>query len=271
MYDFDLLCIGSGPAGQRAAVQAAKLGCRVAVVERRHLVGGICVDTGTIPSKTFREAVLFFVGLAGRFDWRQAVWEETRPTVEQLLARVGSVMRRETEVIERQLRRNGIGLLWGEASFKDPHTVVVESERGCRTVTATNILLAVGTRPAPPPGMQADGDVVITSDEVMQLKRLPRSMVVVGGGIIGIEYASMFASLGVQVTLVDKRLRLNALLAGHRAITRCARHWHRRHGADPYRSSGVGARGRAGLFFTDGLQLPDAGGVLQGGCAQCRQ
>jgi NAD(P) transhydrogenase len=208
MYDFDLLCIGSGPAGQRAAVQAAKLGCRVAVVEKRHIVGGICVDTGTIPSKTFREAVVFFSGLVGRFDWRQAAWEETRPTVEQLLARVGAVMRRETEVIERQLRRNGITLLWGEASFKDPHTIVVESGRGWRTVTTANILLAVGTLPAPPPGMEADGDVVITSDGIMQLTRLPRSMVVVGGGIIGIEYASMFASLGVQVTLIDKRSRV---------------------------------------------------------------
>lgn len=182
MYDFELLCIGSGPAGQRAAVQASKLGCRVAVVEKRRSVGGICVDTGTIPSKTFREAVIFFSGLVGRFDWRQAAWEETRPTVEQLLARVGAVMRRETEVIERQLRRNGITLMWGEASFKDPHTIVVESERGWRTVTAANVLLAVGTQPAPPPGMQADGDVVITSDGVMQLTRLPRSMVVVGDG-----------------------------------------------------------------------------------------
>ena len=172
IYDFDLLCIGSGPAGQRAAVQAAKLGCRVAVVEKRHIVGGISVDTGTIPSKTFREAVLFFSGLVGRFDWRQAAWEETRPTVEQLLARVGAVMRRETEVIERQLRRNGITLLWGEASFKDPHTIVVESGRGWRTVTTANILLAVGTLPAPPPGMEADGDVVITSDGIMQLTRL---------------------------------------------------------------------------------------------------
>jgi NAD(P) transhydrogenase len=208
MYDFDLLCIGSGPAGQRAAVQAAKLGHRVAVVEKRHIVGGISVDTGTIPSKTFREAVLFFAGLVGRFDWRHAAWEETRPTVEQLLARVGAVMRRETEVIERQLRRNGITLLWGEASFKDPHTIVVESERGWRTVTAAHILIAVGTRPAPPPGMQADGDVIITSDGIMQLKRLPRTMVVVGGGIIGVEYASMFASLGVQVTLIDKRSRV---------------------------------------------------------------
>jgi NAD(P) transhydrogenase len=208
MYDFDLLCIGSGPAGQRAAVQAAKLGFRVAVVEKRHIVGGICVDTGTIPSKTFREAVLFFASLVGRFDWRQAIWEETRPTVEQLLVRVSAVMRRETEVIERQLRRNGVTLIWGEASFKDAHTVVVESDRGWRTITAANLLIAVGTRPAPPPGAPSDGDVVITSDGMMQLQRLPRSMVVVGGGIIGIEYASMFAALGVQVTLVDKRLRL---------------------------------------------------------------
>jgi NAD(P) transhydrogenase len=208
MYDFDLVCIGSGPAGQRAAVQAAKLGFRVAVVERRHIVGGICVDTGTIPSKTFREAVIFFASLVGRFDWRQAIWEETRPTAEQLLARVDAVMRRETEVIERQLRRNGVTLIWGEASFKDPHTLVVESERGWRPVTAANILIAVGTRPAPPPGTQADGDVIITSDGIMQLKRLPRNAVVVGGGIIGIEYASMFAALGVPVTLVDKRSRL---------------------------------------------------------------
>lgn len=208
MYDFDLLCIGSGPAGQRAAVQAAKLGHRVAVVEKRRIVGGICVDTGTIPSKTFREAVLFFTGLAGRFDWRQVVWEETRPSMELLLARVDAVMRRETEVVERQLRRNGVTLMWGEASFNDPHTLIVQSERGWRTVTGANILIAVGTHPAPPPGVAADGQVVITSDGVMQLPRLPRAMVVVGGGIIGIEYASMFAALGVRVTIVDKRSRL---------------------------------------------------------------
>lgn len=208
MYDFDLLCIGSGPAGQRAAVQAAKLGHRVAIVEKRRIVGGICVDTGTIPSKTFREAVLFFNGLAGRFDWRQGLWEETRPSMELLLARVDAVMRRETEVVERQLRRNGVALMWGEASFKDPHTLVVQSERGWRTVTGANILVAVGTQPAPPPGVAADGEVVITSDELLQLPRLPRAMVVVGGGIIGIEYASMFAALGVRVTIVDKRARV---------------------------------------------------------------
>jgi NAD(P) transhydrogenase len=213
MYDFDLLCIGSGPAGQRAAVQAAKIGSRVALVEKRRIVGGICVNTGTIPSKTFREAVMFFASLAGRFSWRQAMWDETQPTVDQLLSRVDTVMRRETDVIERQLRRNGVTLIWGEASFKDPHTIIVESERGWRTVTAANILVAVGTQPAPPPSLQTDSeaigsDIIINSDGIMQLQRLPRSMVVVGGGVIGIEYASMFAALGVQVTLVDKRTRV---------------------------------------------------------------
>ena len=208
MYDFDLLCIGSGPAGQRAAVQAAKLGKRAGVLERRRIVGGVCVDTGTIPSKTFREAVLFFSSLMERFDWRQGGWSETRPTAEQLLSRVDEVMQRETSVVEHQLRRNDITLLWGEASFRDPHTLVVESDRGWRLVTAANILIAVGTRPTPPPGVPPDGDVVMTSDGLMQLKRLPRTMAVVGGGIIGIEYASMFAALGVQVTLVDKRSRL---------------------------------------------------------------
>src|SRR5919198_2896307 len=214
MYDFDLLCIGSGPAGQRAAVQAAKLGKCVAVLERRRIVGGVCVDTGTIPSKTFREAVLFFSTLMGRFDWRQGGWSETRPGAEQLLSRVDEVMQRETSVVEHQLRRNDITLLWGEASFRDPHTVVVESERGWRLVTAANILIAVGTRPAPPPGVPPDGDVVMTSDGLLQLRRLPRTMAVVGGGVIGIEYASMFAALGVQVTLVDRRLRLLEFLDG---------------------------------------------------------
>jgi NAD(P) transhydrogenase len=110
--------------------------------------------------------------------------------------------------VERQLRRNGVALMWGEASFQDPHTLVVQSERGWRTVTGANILVAVGTQPAPPPGVAADGEVVITSDELLQLPRLPRAMVVVGGGIIGIEYASMFAALGVRVTIVDKRARV---------------------------------------------------------------
>jgi NAD(P) transhydrogenase len=205
-YDFDLVCLGSGPAGQRAAVQAAKLGQRVAVVEKARTLGGVCVGTGTIPSKTFREAVLAL--RPGRQRERapgQA--SECRPTAEQLLARVAEVVGRECQVIDNQLRRNDVTLFWGEGRFEDPHTVRVEFEGGQRSVTAAHILLAVGTRPVPPPGVQPDGEAILTSDDVMRLGHLPRTLAVVGAGVIGVEYASMFAALGVSVTLVEKRLR----------------------------------------------------------------
>ncbi len=206
MRDFDLLCIGSGPAGQRAAIQAAKLGKRVAVVEKHRCLGGACIDTGTIPSKTFREAVLYFTG-DSRFARRRANRLEVRPTAEELLDQVQEVVGREAEVVEDQLRRNDVVLLHGEASFIDPHTVFVQSADSCRAVSSEMILVAAGTAPAPPPGVPADGEVIITSDGVVQLKRLPRTMAVVGGGVIGIEYASMFAALRVEVTLVEKRER----------------------------------------------------------------
>lgn len=204
---FDLLCIGSGPAGQRAAVQAAKLGKRVAVIERRQIVGGVCLDSGTIPSKTFREAVLAFSGFASRFVPGEGFPTARRPTGPELLARVNQVVQRETEVVENQLRRNDVTVFRGEASFVDPHTVRVISVHDTKLIQAHHILVAVGTVPAPPPGVAADGELVITSDGLMDLKRIPRHLVVIGGGVIGIEYASMFAALGVEVTLVDKRDR----------------------------------------------------------------
>jgi NAD(P) transhydrogenase len=205
-YDFDLLCLGSGPAGQRAAVQAAKLGRRTAIVEKGHILGGVCLDTGTIPSKTFREAVLATVG-NGRLDGQSGYVTEKRPTIDQLLSRVTEVVRRECDVIHRQLDRNDVTVLWGRAAFQDPHTVVVEHDSSRRTVTAENILIAVGTQPAAPPGVSADGDTILTSDDVLDLKRLPKTLGVVGGGVIGLEYASMFSALGVSVTLVEKRER----------------------------------------------------------------
>ncbi len=207
-HDYDFLCIGSGPAGQRAAVQAAKLGKRAAVVEKRRIVGGVCLDTGTIPSKTFREAVIAFNRFDGRLDPRRRVREQARPEVAELLAQVGEVVAREAEVVENQLRRNDVRLYWGEASFRDPHSVAIRSEDGVEVVTAANVLIACGTVPAPPPGVPADGETVITSDMITGLRRMPRSLAVVGGGVIGIEYASMFAALGVQVTVVDKRERM---------------------------------------------------------------
>ncbi|MFB3137067.1 MAG: FAD-dependent oxidoreductase, partial [Nitrospirales bacterium] len=135
-YDFDLVCIGSGPAGQRAAVQAAKLGKRAAVVEKRRMVGGVCVDTGTIPSKTFREAVLAFGRYAERFRSSHGLSLGRRPTVGQLLRRVNDVIQREGEVVERQLVRNDIAVIRGEASFLDPHTVRVAADQDSQQFTA---------------------------------------------------------------------------------------------------------------------------------------
>jgi NAD(P) transhydrogenase len=206
-YDFDLVCIGSGPAGQRAAVQAAKLGRRAAVVEKRRCVGGVCIDTGTIPSKTLREAVVTFSGLAGKGDRLPWARLEGRPTCQQLFAGVDSVIAREVEVIENQLRRNDVSVLSGVASFVDPHTLVIEGESSRRQVTAEHILIAVGTQPAPSPGVKSDGEVVLNTDHMVRLKQLPRTIAVVGAGVIGIEYTSILAALGIAVTLVERRDR----------------------------------------------------------------
>jgi NAD(P) transhydrogenase len=206
-YDFDLVCIGSGPAGQRAAVQAAKLGRRAAVVEKRRCVGGVCIDTGTIPSKTLREAVVTFSGLAGKGDRLPWARLEGRPTCQQLFAGVDSVIAREVEVIENQLRRNDVSVLSGVASFVDPHTLVIEGESSRRQVTAEHILIAVGTQPAPSPGVKSDGEVVLNTDDMVRLKQLPRTIAVVGAGVIGIEYTSILAALGIAVTLVERRDR----------------------------------------------------------------
>ena len=206
-YDFDLVAIGSGPAGQRAAVQAAKLGRRAAVVEKRRCVGGVCIDTGTIPSKTMREAILAYAGGSARGERLPWARPASRPSAGQLLAGVEAVIGREIEVIEQQLRRNDVTLIQGEASFLDPNTLAVRAETGTSRVRARSIVIAVGTRPAPTPGVEPDGEIVMNSDQIVNLKTLPRSLAVVGAGIIGMEYASMFAAVGVQVTLVERRER----------------------------------------------------------------
>jgi NAD(P) transhydrogenase len=213
MEHFDLVCIGSGPAGQRAAVQAAKLRKKVAVVERRLCFGGVCIETGTIPSKTFREAVLSFVSLKAH-SVELGLQAQRRPSMGQLVARVAEVINLELEVVRDQLGRNDIELLNGQATLTGPNTVRVEAGNKVREVRADNILIAVGTQPCDPPGIKADGRTIITSDGVMGLPSLPRTMTVVGGGVIGVEYASMFAQLGVQVTLVDRRPRPLELMDG---------------------------------------------------------
>ncbi|MGD9536041.1 MAG: Si-specific NAD(P)(+) transhydrogenase [Alphaproteobacteria bacterium] len=210
-YEFDLLCIGSGPAGQRAAVQAAKLRKRVAIIEREMDVGGVCVHTGTIPSKTFREAVLSFDknrnGLSDGFGGHGLQASAERATAEKLLARVGAIIRSETRIQRDQLFRNGIDVIPGSASFVGANAVLVHSMSGRREVTADKLLIAVGTRAQPGTRLSGDLSCVMTSDDILALGELPRSAVVIGCGVIGIEYASMFAALGVKVTVIDGRER----------------------------------------------------------------
>jgi NAD(P) transhydrogenase len=209
-YDYDLLVIGSGPAGQRAAIQAAKLDKRVAVVERKAVVGGVCINTGTIPSKTLREAVLYLSGYRERGFYGASYTVKQNITMEDLLLRTETVIRHEIDVTRHQLMRNRIELLPASASFVGPHAVGLEevSGRGHRQVSAAAIVIASGTEATRDGHIPFDAQNIFISDDVLRLERLPRSIAVVGAGVIGCEYASIFATLGVRVTLIDKRPRL---------------------------------------------------------------
>ncbi len=208
MESFDLVVIGSGPGGQRCAVQAAKLGKKVALVERRHEMGGVCINTGTIPSKTMKEAVLDLSGMRQRRLYGEEFAPKRRPTAAELLARVNEVSKAERGIIHQQLKRNGIALLEGHGRFAAPHTVQVVDGDEVTTLQAANITIAVGTVPGLPSGIEVDHKVVLTSDDLLQIEKLPRQMMVVGAGIIGLEYGSMLAALGVDVTLLDMRTQL---------------------------------------------------------------
>lgn len=205
--EYDLVVIGSGPGGQKAAIAAAKLGKRVAIVEKGAMLGGVCVNTGTIPSKTLREAVLYLTGMNQRELYGAGYRVKANITPADLLARTTHVIGKEIEVVRSQLLRNRIEIITGTAEFADPHTIVVEDDkRGERvTLTAEKIVIATGTVPARPTDVAFDNYRVLDSDGILDLEFIPTSMVVVGAGVIGIEYASMFAALGCKVTVVEKR------------------------------------------------------------------
>jgi NAD(P) transhydrogenase len=211
--DLDVIVIGSGPGGQRAAIQAAKLGKRVAVVERRERVGGVSIHTGTVPSKTLRQAILEDIANRGK-DVPDPLHPELREraAVEYLRDRTARVVAQETAIIREQFRRNRVGLIIGDAEFVDPHTIRVSDDIATtpdQTITADHVMIAVGTRPARPDGVDFDERRVIDSDGILRLADpVPRTMTVVGAGVIGVEYASMFAAMGTRVTLVDARDRL---------------------------------------------------------------
>ena len=209
-YDYDMVVIGSGPAGQRAAIQAAKLDKRVALVERRDVVGGTCVNIGTIPSKTLREAVLYLSGYRERGIYGESYTVKQDIKMQDLMVRTEYVMRHEIDVTRHQLMRNRVEVISAEASFVDANTVRLTHADGTghRDVRAANIVIAVGTSATEAVHIPFDGRLIFTADHILELEVLPRTLTVVGAGVIGLEYASMFATLGIRVTLVEKSPRL---------------------------------------------------------------
>jgi len=213
MNEFDLIVIGSGPAGQRAAVQAAKLGKRAAIIEKSIRVGGVSVHTGTIPSKTVREAVLYLSGWKQRGFYGMGHRERKRIAPDDVLHRVNVTLNHQVEVMCDQLERNGVEIITGCAEFVDKHTLAIHQQTGeVLHLKSKNILLAVGTKPHRPSNIPFNGETVLDSDEILNFKKMPRSLTVVGGGVIGMEYATIFSALDVQVTLVEDRPRVLSFL-----------------------------------------------------------
>ena len=209
---YDLIVIGSGPAGQRAAIYASKLGKKVALVEMREVVGGNCINTGTIPSKTMREAVLHLSGYNYKSIYGMNYRVKERITMADLAFRVQHVIKTEIDVTEAQLHRNNVEMLVGVASFVsttgEETQVQVTNSKGSTIYTGKNVLIATGTKPASSPKVAINGKTIVNSDQILDLVNLPKTLIVVGGGVIGVEYTCMFSALGVRVTLIERRPRL---------------------------------------------------------------
>jgi NAD(P) transhydrogenase len=208
MDKYDLIVIGSGPAGQRAGIYAAKLGKRVALVEARDVVGGTSINTGTIPSKTFREAVMHLSGYNYKTIYGMNYRVKEKITMADLAFRVQHVIKTEIDVTEAQLSRNNVEMLRGVASFVNPNRIKVDGPRGLNEYEADYIFIATGTKPASSPKVPLNGKTIINSDQLLDMEKLPKTLIVVGGGVIGVEYTCMFAVLGVRVTLIERRPRL---------------------------------------------------------------
>jgi NAD(P) transhydrogenase len=213
-YDYDLVVIGIGPAGEKAAAQAAYFGKRVAAIERAPEPGGAGTHTGTLPSKTLRETAMYLSGYRTREMYGVAMELETTATLPMLMSRKAAIVASESQRIRDNLDRHGVKYMHGTARFIDAHTVLVESSLGARRVTGEAILVATGSRPARPAGIDFDDPRIHDSDEVLELESIPQSMTILGAGVIGCEYACMFAALGVQVRLVDSRAALLSFLDG---------------------------------------------------------
>jgi len=250
---FDLIVIGSGPAGQKAALQGVKAGKKVALIEAAEELGGGCVHQGTLPSKSFRESVYRWSlgskgalgGARGNKKHPEPV-EVTRPDMFRLLQRRDRVVKNECKIIHDQLHRNGVTIYRGYGKLCSPHEVEVESSQGKEKLTASFVILAVGARPVAPSHLRVDGQVVLDSDSILNLKKIPEKLVVLGAGIIGCEFASMFAMAGSKVYLVDRR---NEILA---SVDREIAHYLVEH----YKSQGVEI-----LLETEATQVEASGRV----------
>ena len=205
---FDLVVIGSGPAGNWAAIQACKLGKKAAIIERNAVVGGVCVHTGTLPSKTLRETSLYYDGLKKRSFYGFEIAFKKNVTVQELMHRKNIVVENEMMVIIDQLHRNGISLFGGAARFIDAHTIgIFEGDKQTGILEADFVVVATGTRPLHLPGIYYDGKHVFDGESILDLKDMPQHMAILGGGVIGCEWASIFSKLDIKVTLIDRRER----------------------------------------------------------------
>lgn len=211
--EYDLVIIGSGPAGEKAAIEASKLHKSTAIVEKRSVQGGVCIHTGTIPSKTLRETVMYISGLRQRSVYGLIGGVKPNITIRELMYRKEQVIQEELDVIQQNMARHRIEVIQGLGQIVDPHTVRVTDETGqSREIKAQVIMIATGTKPYRPPQFEFDNKFVYDGESILDLDIIPRTMTIVGGGVIGCEYASIFAHIGVQVTIVDHRPRLLSFL-----------------------------------------------------------
>jgi NAD(P) transhydrogenase len=205
MRHFDVIVIGTGPAGQKAAIQAAKLGKKVAIIEKNNVLGGASINTGTIPSKALREAVMHLTGVNKRGLFGEAYRVKRTITIADLIYVSQQVVHNELDLIRDHFERNNVELIWGAARFDQPKTLFVDRNEDFEMVTGDIIVIATGTRPARPASVPFDDKTIFTSDGLLGLDHIPKTIIVVGGGVIGIEYACMMSALGVKVTLVEGR------------------------------------------------------------------
>ena len=208
IYDFDLVVIGSGPGGQKAAIQGLKLGKRVAIVDAAELVGGNCLHDGTIPSKSFREAIAYLSGWRQRRHYGRAYKVKQNISMADLTNRTDAIEREIEQTIRSQLIRNNCTIITGFATIVDARHVKITDKTSEHTVSTEFIVIATGTRPRRPEGFDFDERVILDSDGILRMERIPKHLTVVGGGVIGCEYGSMFAALGTKVTILEQRDRV---------------------------------------------------------------